>query len=85
MEKTHFLNRDNMNEKSYNFREYSNTQSLFENLDWLTTDDAARFLRKTTHALRQMTYKKIIRARKLGGRLYFKKSELDQLLDTSFF
>ena len=85
MEKTHFLNRDNMNEKSYNFREYSNTQSLFENLYWLTTDDAARFLRKTTHDLRQMTYKKIIRARKLGGRLYFKKSELDQLLDTSFF
>ena len=85
MEKTHFLNRDNLNKKSYNFREYSNTQSLFENLDWLTTDDAARFLRKTTHALRQMTYKKIIRARKLGGRLYFKKSELDQLLDTSFF
>ena len=85
MGKTHILNRDNMNEKSYNFGEYSNTQSLFENLDWLTTDDAARFLRKTTHALRQMTYKKIIRARKLGGRLYFKKSELDQLLDTSFF
>ena len=85
MEKTHFLNRDNLNEKSYNFREYSNTQSLFDNLDWLTTDDAARFLRKTTHALRQMTYKKVIRARKLGGRLYFKKSELDQLLDTSFF
>ena len=85
MEKTSSQNAYFSNQNGYNQGEYSNAHLLFENLDWLTTDDAARFLRKTTHALRQMTYKKVIRARKLGGRLYFKKSELDQLLDTSFF
>lgn len=72
-------------QNSYITREHFNARTLFDNLDWLTTDDAARLLRKSTHALRQMTYKGIIRPRKLGGRLYFKKSELDQLLDTSFY
>lgn len=71
--------------KDYTQGEHFNAHPLFENLIWLTTDDAARFLRKSTHALRQMTYKGLIRPRKFGGRLYFKKSELDQLLDTSFY
>ena len=58
---------------------------LFDNLIWLTTEEAARFLRKSNHALRQMLYKGQISARKVHGRLYFKKSELHELVDTSFF
>ena len=58
---------------------------LFDNLEWLTTEEAARFLRKSTHALRQMLYKGQVSARKVHGRLYFKKSELHELVDTSFF
>ena len=77
----------NIAHNSYNndVESQSGSSSLFDNLIWLTTDDAARFLRKSTSALRQMTYKGIIKPRKLGGRLYFKKSELDQLIDTSFY
>ena len=58
---------------------------LFENLIWLTTDEAAQFLRKSSHALRQMTYKGKVKPRKFGGRLYFKKTELNDLVDTSFY
>ena len=59
--------------------------ALFDNLIWLTTEEAAEFLRKSKHALRQMLYKGKITARKFGGRLYFKKSELHELIDTSHF
>ncbi len=62
-----------------------NSALLFDNLIWLTTEEAARFLRKSTHALRQMLYKGQISARKVHGRLYFKKSELHELVDTSIF
>lgn len=57
---------------------------FFNNLIWLTTDEAAVFLRKSKHALRQMIYNGKITARKVHGRLYFKKSELHELIDTSF-
>jgi excisionase family DNA binding protein len=62
----------------------SGDRTFFENLIWLTTDEAAQFLRKSSHALRQMTYKGKIRPRKFGGRLYFKRTELNDLVDTSF-
>jgi excisionase family DNA binding protein len=58
---------------------------LFDNLIWLTTKEAAVFLRKSNHALRQMLYSGKITARKLHGRLYFKKSELHELVDISFY
>ncbi len=64
--------------------ELNNSVKLFDNLKWLTTEEAAFFLRKSSHALRQMTYKGKIIPRKFGGRLYFKKSELDQIIDISF-
>ncbi|HXH74381.1 MAG TPA: helix-turn-helix domain-containing protein [Bacteriovoracaceae bacterium] len=71
-------------ENSYNQREHFNAHPFIENLIWLTTDEAATFLRKSSHALRQMTYKGKIHPRKFGGRLYFKKAELNDLVDTSF-
>ncbi len=58
---------------------------LFNSLIWVTTEEAARFLRKSSHALRQMVYKGQIRARKFSGRLYFKQSELHELVDSSFY
>jgi hypothetical protein len=58
---------------------------LFENLIWLTTEEAALFLRKSCHALRQMVYKGKVSARKFNRRLYFKKSELHQLIDISSY
>lgn len=73
------------NEKVYDRVEHFNVHPFFDNLIWLTTDEAASFLRKSSHALRQMTYKGRIRPRKFGGRLYFKKAELNDLVDTSFY
>ena len=78
----------NSNTSSYNKsvdRPDGRSTMLFDNLIWLTTEEAARFLRKSNHALRQMLYKGQISARKVHGRLYFKKSELHELVDTSFF
>jgi excisionase family DNA binding protein len=58
-------------------------QSFFDNLVWLTTEEAASYLRKTANALRVMVHRGQIRARKFRRRLYFKKMELDELLETS--
>lgn len=71
-------------ESSYNTGE-PKAQMLFDNLIWLTTEEAARLLRKSSHALRQLVYKGKIHPRKFGGRLYFKKAELYVLIDTSFY
>ena len=85
MQKTMNGNADFKFENSYANREHFCAPLLFDNLKWLTTDEAAIFLRKSSHALRQMAYKGKIRPRKFAGRLYFKKAELDQLVDTSFY
>lgn len=74
------------NDKEYDKHEQQNAQKLFENSIWLTTEEAAVYLRKkSTHAIRQMVYKGKLMARKFNGRLYFKKSELHALIDTSFY
>ncbi len=72
------------NEIDYNTREQTNAPVLFDNLIWLTTDEAARYIRKSANALRIAVHKGHIHARKFRRRLYFKKDELDSLLDTSF-
>ncbi len=79
--------RDNykQTEKVYIEGEQKNAQVLFENLIWLTTEEAAVYLRKSNHAIRQMVNKGKIMARKFNGRLYFKKDELHALIDTSFY
>lgn len=73
------------NEKSYNGGEPYKAHQLFDNLIWLTTEEAAKFLRKSSHALRQLAYKGKVRPRKFSGRLYFKKEELHELIDSSFY
>ncbi|MCK5074654.1 MAG: helix-turn-helix domain-containing protein [Bacteriovoracaceae bacterium] len=61
------------------------SEMLFNNLIWLTTEEAARYLRKTANAVRIMVYKKILRPRKFRRRLYFKKDELELLIETAGF
>jgi len=75
------------NKKAYSVDQEIDGQSpaLFENLIWLTTEEAARLLRKSSHALRQLVYKGKVCPRKFAGRLYFKRTELNELIDTSFF
>lgn len=57
---------------------------LFEKLTWMTTEEAARYLRKSANAIRIMVHKKVLKARKFRRRLYFKKNELDAMIETSF-
>lgn len=71
-------------ENGYNIEEQINAQMFFDNLIWLTTEEAARYIRKSTNALRIAVHKGHINARKFRRRLYFRKNELDLLLDNSF-
>jgi len=64
--------------------------TLFENLIWLTTVETAIYLRRFTKeglpsvgAIRTLVCRRQLRARKYLGKLYFKKSELDRLIETS--
>lgn len=70
---------------AYYQEEQKNAQSLFDNSIWLTTEEAASFMRKTAHAIRQLVYKSKISARKFNGRLYFKREDLNSLIDTSIY
>jgi hypothetical protein len=56
---------------------------VFDNLVWMTSEEAARYLRKSANALRIAVYRGQLRARKWRRRLYFKKVELDRLIDAS--
>lgn len=56
---------------------------FFENLIWLTTKEAAVYLRKSVNAVHTLVSRRKLRARKFSNRLYFKKDELDYLIETS--
>jgi len=62
---------------------FSEKEPLFENLVWLNSKDAANYLRKTVGALRVLVCRGQLKAYKWGRRLYFKKAELDRLLESS--
>ncbi len=57
--------------------------TLFENLNWMTTSEAATYLRKSSNALRTALCRGHITAKKFRRRLYFKRSDLDRLIETS--
>jgi excisionase family DNA binding protein len=63
--------------------ESNESTTLFENLKWMTTSEAATYLRKSANALRTAVCRGQITARKFRRRLYFKRSELDRLIETS--
>ena len=58
-------------------------EQFFDNLVWMTSAEAARYLRKSVGALRVMVCRRQIRARKFHRRLYFRRIELDRLLESS--
>lgn len=67
------------------------SQSFFDNLTWLSTKDAAVYLRKfrkkdgkpSDGAIRTAIWRGLLKARKWGRRLYIKRVELDRLLELS--
>ena len=63
---------------------------FFDKSDWLTTKEAAVYLRKfsrdgvpSENAVHKLVSKGSIRRRKFGGRLFFRKNELNFLIDSS--
>ncbi len=59
--------------------------TLFYNLKWLTTKEAAVYLRRSVNAVYVLVHRGTLRPRKFSRRLYFKKTELDHALETSQF
>jgi hypothetical protein len=57
----------------------------FNRLTWLDSKEAAKYLRKTANAIRIMVFRGYLRPRKFRRRLYFRRLELDQLLESSIF
>jgi hypothetical protein len=60
-------------------------EEVLERLTWLDSNEAAKYLRKTANALRIMVYRGYLRPRKFRRRLYFRRLELDRLLESSPF
>ena len=56
---------------------------IFNNLIWMTTKEAAIYLRKSVNAVHTLVSRGQLRARKYSNRLYFKREELDYLIETS--
>lgn len=55
------------------------TPSL-ENVRWLTSSEAAQYLRVSVSSLKMMVYRGTVRVRKLGRRNRFLREELDRLI-----
>lgn len=61
----------------------SGSQLFFDNLVWMTSIEAARFLRKTPGALYVMVCRGYIKPVKFKRRLYFRRNDLNRLLENS--
>ncbi|MGE3680317.1 MAG: helix-turn-helix domain-containing protein [Bdellovibrionales bacterium] len=83
-----------MNSEKHEDSKLKNAESettLFDNLTWLSTKDAAVYLRKfrkkdgkpSDGAIRTAIWRGLLKARKWGRRLYIKRVELDRLLELS--
>jgi hypothetical protein len=57
-------------------------QIEFDRLTWLNCKEAATYLRKTPNALRIKVNRGYIRPRRLRRRLYFRRVELDSVLES---
>lgn len=58
-------------------------EEIFDNLIWMTIKDAARYLGRTENAIRIAVHRGQLPRHKWLGKLYFKRSDLDFLLERS--
>lgn len=49
---------------------------------WMKTDQVANYLGTSPNNVRNMVYKCKLTPRKFGGRWYFKRAEIDYLIET---
>jgi hypothetical protein len=52
-------------------------------ITWMTTSDAAHYLGKSKNALWLLVSRGLLIKRKWQGRLYFKKSEIDRMIESA--
>jgi hypothetical protein len=66
--------------------EVSSAGTIFDNnLIWLNTKEAARFLRRSVGQIRNMVWRGQLKARKFRGRLLFEKWALQTLVENSTY
>lgn len=63
--------------------EQSRESLIFDNQNWMTTKEAAAFLRKSVNAIHILIARGHLRSRKFRNRLYFNRLELNYLIETS--
>jgi len=56
---------------------------VIDSLTWMNSKEAARYLRKSKNALHIMVSRGYIRPRRFRRRLYFRRIELDRMLESS--
>lgn len=61
----------------------SDEKVIFNNLIWLTTNEAAEYLRVSPENIRVLVYRGVIRAYKFNNRNRFKREELNLLIESS--
>lgn len=61
------------------------TAALLVPVRWLTTSEAARYLRVSISALKTMIYRGQVRVHKLGRRNRFLREELDRLITAPLY
>ena len=63
----------------------NSSKQLFDNLIWLNSNEAATYLRRSVGQIRNMVYRGQLQAKKHLGKLYFKRRELYELIETSSY
>ncbi len=63
--------------------ENQNSASFFEKLKWITTREAAEYLRLSVGQIRNMVWRGQITSYRLNNRLRFLKSDLDKIMKSS--
>ncbi len=73
-----------LNNKRYNNSvDSSGSMKFFNNLIWMNSEEAAFYLRMTVGALRTAVCRGQIKAKKFQRRLYFKRKDLDSLIENA--
>ncbi len=63
--------------------EKENSALLFEKLKWITTREAAEYLRLSVGQIRNMVWRGQLTSYRLNNRLRFLKSDLDKIMKSS--
>ena len=64
--------------------ESTTATALFDKLKWMTSKEAAFYLRMSPAQLRNMVWQGQVKCYRLRGRLRFLRGDLDQLLKPAF-